>query len=217
MFGRSAAWETGLGRAHGIAWCCLLFLSYRCFQADNGTIMVPSFTGDQQLVVTSTGLNNQTGIIGQEAQDRIKEVRGLPWSWPVACSLSCTVKQCCACGHSKLSRCSCKATWHYCITIASRVNCLDVGAALCNLLITRLPMLSRLMLLLQHIHICSVPMQLLGQLLQQPPALLTLQPVSKGPPALFEECCDECKDSNPLYSRHHSNWQVTDLLDGMCS
>ena len=42
-------------------------------QADNLT--VPGIGGDQQLVVTSTGLNNQSSLLGQDASERIQSVR----------------------------------------------------------------------------------------------------------------------------------------------
>lgn len=46
----------------------------RLVMQENGTISVPGVLGDQQLVVTSTGLNNQTSIIGQDAQERLEGV-----------------------------------------------------------------------------------------------------------------------------------------------
>ena len=41
-------------------------------QADN--ITVPGIGGQQQIVVTSTGLNNETNLLGQDASDRVQSV-----------------------------------------------------------------------------------------------------------------------------------------------
>ena len=46
-------------------------------QASNGSIEVPGFAGNQRLVVTSTGINNESSIVGQDAQDRVESVRPL--------------------------------------------------------------------------------------------------------------------------------------------
>ena len=51
-------------------------------QADN--ITVPGIGGSQQLVVTSTGLNNQSNLLGQATTERLQSVRKL-----LACQSTC--------------------------------------------------------------------------------------------------------------------------------